>query len=227
MGDVEGGGHIQGTDADRPPAGEADAVPKYREDGEHDHEGQVTGDDQEANRGNGHHFQSLDLLVDFHGAKLGGHGGSAPSDHDNGDEERSEFAQQAERDEIRNERIGAQFAQLRGGLHGEDEANAQGHQAGHGQGLHSNADHLTEGKGRRENPRIGQSPKEKGVNPGIQGDVALPLDAAEGVDDEFQGAARAWRASASEEKIENTSVRRTRSKELRTEELRAQRASFP
>lgn len=146
MGDVKGRRHVEGADTDGPTAGETDAVPEDREDGQHDHESEVAGHDEKPDWRNGHDLESLDLLIDLHGPELGGHRRTAPPDHDDGNQEGTQLAEQTEGDQVGDKGVGAEFAEFGGGLHGEDEADAEGDEAGHRQGLDPDSDHLPEGE---------------------------------------------------------------------------------
>ncbi|KRO62700.1 MAG: hypothetical protein ABR82_00535 [Verrucomicrobia subdivision 6 bacterium BACL9 MAG-120507-bin52] len=66
----------------RPPADEADACAQDGHTGEHDHEGNKAGNDEVADRIDGHDAKGFDLLIDLHRAEFGRHGGSAAT-HNN------------------------------------------------------------------------------------------------------------------------------------------------
>ena len=119
------------------------------------------------------------------------------ADDDDGDEEGAEFAEKAEGDEVGDEGVGAELAKFRGGLHRQDKTDTEGHEAGHGERLDADADHLPQGRGRGEDAGVGQSPHDETVNPGVEGHIAISFDPAKGINDEFQEVARAFRASDS------------------------------
>ena len=215
---VCGGGKIERVVADGPSAGHAHAVSKHRERRQHDEHREKAGDDEEADGIDRHDFERLDFLGDFHRAEFRRDRRAAAPDDDDGDDERAEFAQQREGDEVRHEADAPHFAQRARALHGHGEADAEGGERGHGQRADADHDHLVKdfadlkrlaAKGREERPV-----KDLAVEREV-------LFHAPG------GAMSAARASARVGKIERNSLSRTRSKMVCTRALTLTRAKLP
>src|SRR5258707_7449324 len=78
------------------------------------------GGDQEADGADGHVFESINFLGDFHSTDLGGKCGAGTADYNDGGDERAEFARHGDGNGGGDIADGAKAAELIGSLQSED-----------------------------------------------------------------------------------------------------------
>src|SRR5258707_131309 len=87
---------------------------------QHDGHGDKFGGDQETDGADGHGFESINFLGDFHSTDLGGKCGAGTADYNDGGDERAEFARHGDGNGGGDIADGAKAAELIGSLQSED-----------------------------------------------------------------------------------------------------------
>ncbi len=134
----------------------------------------------------------VDLLVDLHGADLGGEGAARAAGDDDRGQEDAHLAQDADGDQVDGEDLGAEAAQLIGALIGQHETDEKGDQPHDRQRVEARLLHLTDQRGEANAPRPQQRvreddagmPQEVGQIPGLEGCVHRPPAQSFGEGDE-------------------------------------------
>src|SRR5208282_1087702 len=97
--------------------------------------------------------QRIDLLAHFHGAEFGGVGTAGTAGHHDADDQHADFAQHKHADHVDNVYVGAEFAEVKDALLGEDGADEHGNQQNDRHRLPSHALEMVDHRGEAEGPR--------------------------------------------------------------------------
>ncbi len=106
--------NIEQKAAQQRPARKADDIRDDREQRQRDHEAEDARQHQQLIGIDARGIQRVDLLVELHGADLGGEGAARAARDDDGGQEHPELAQHADGDEIDHEDLRAEALQLLG-----------------------------------------------------------------------------------------------------------------